>query len=260
MGDIRLALQAMCAFDPRDPWWVPAPLTGDEQPRKVALCTHPEGLPTDPLIVKALHEAAGRLRQAGWQGNEIEHLPPLKAAAEVQSLWLVDGADELLEMAQADGDPGAINILSREREAAKQIDLARMTELLTRRGALIRQWSGFFQHTPVLLLPMSAELPFPDHLDLQGDSGYRRVWDAQLTQRAFPALCLSVAMGNIQGPLGITPIGVQLVAGRFREDLCLAAGEAIEAAGMPVAVITPGSGSGRSSALPEPAGTGQRTG
>jgi len=242
LGDIRLALQAMSAADHRDPWWVPAPLMGTPQPRKVALCTHPEGLPTDPLIVKALHEAAGRLRQAGWQVDEVEHLPPLKAAAEVQGLWLVDGADELLEMARADGDPGAINILTREREAAGHMDLAKVCELLTRRGALIREWSAFFLDYPVLLLPMSAELPFPDHLDLQGDAAYRRVWDAQLTQLAFPALgvpCLSVAMGRVQGPLGVAPIGVQLVAGRFREDLCLAAGEAIEAAGPPARAIDP---------------------
>jgi len=241
VADVRLALHAMSAADHRDPWWAPAPLVGTPMPRKVALCTHPEGMPTDPLIVNALNEAAGRLRQAGWQVDELDQLPPLKSAAEVQALWLVDGADELLDMALADGDPGAINILTRERTAAGQMDLARVSELLTRRGALIRQWSKFFLDYPVLLLPMSAELPFPDNLDLQGDVGYRRVWDAQLTQLAFPALgvpCLSVAMGTVQGPLGVTPIGVQLVAGRFREDLCLAAGEAIEAAAAPVQAST----------------------
>jgi len=241
VADVRLALHAMSAADHRDPWWAPAPLVGTPMPRKVALCTHPEGMPTDPLIVNALNEAAGRLRQAGWQVDELDQLPPLKSAAEVQALWLVDGADELLEMARADGDPGAINVLTRERAAAGHMDLAKVSELLTRRGALIRQWATFFLDYPVLLLPMSAELPFPDHLDLQGDSGYRRVWDAQLTQLAFPALgvpCLSVAMGTVQGPLGVTPIGVQLVAGRFREDLCLAAGEAIEAAAAPVQAST----------------------
>jgi len=240
--DVRLALHAMSAADHRDPWWAPAPLVGPPMPRKVALCTHPEGLPTDPLIVNALNEAAGRLRQAGWQVDELDQLPPLKSAAEVQALWLVDGADELLDIARADGDPGAINILTRERAAAGDMDLAKVSKLLTRRGALIRQWAKFFLDYPVLLLPMSAELPFPDNLDLQGDTGYLRVWDSQLTQLAFPALgvpCLSVAMGTVQGPLGIAPIGVQLVAGRFREDLCLAAGEAIEAAGASITTINP---------------------
>jgi amidase len=40
----------------------------------------------------------------------------------------------------------------------------------------------------------------------------------------LPALTVST------GLLGRTPVGVQIVAGRYREDLCLAAGEAIEAA------------------------------
>jgi len=39
--------------------------------------------------------------------------------------------------------------------------------------------------------------------------------------------------------VGKVPVGVQVVAGRFREDLCLAAGEAIEAGGVPVSPIDP---------------------
>ena len=41
------------------------------------------------------------------------------------------------------------------------------------------------------------------------------------------------------GLVGRIPVGVQLVAARYREDLCLAAGEAIEAAGTPSSPIDP---------------------
>ena len=41
-------------------------------------------------------------------------------------------------------------------------------------------------------------------------------------------------MGNV--------VGVQVVAGRYREDLCLAAGEAIEAAGPLVTIAEPAVG------------------
>jgi amidase len=44
--------------------------------------------------------------------------------------------------------------------------------------------------------------------------------------------CLAIPTGT----RGKTPIGVQLVAVRFREDLCFAAGEAIEAR---AAIATP---------------------
>ena len=39
--------------------------------------------------------------------------------------------------------------------------------------------------------------------------------------------------------IGTTPVGVQIVAGHFREDLCLLAGKAIEACGTPVSPIDP---------------------
>ena len=41
------------------------------------------------------------------------------------------------------------------------------------------------------------------------------------------------------GLVGRVPVGVQVVSSRYREDLCLAAGEAIEAGGTPSAAIDP---------------------
>jgi amidase len=45
------------------------------------------------------------------------------------------------------------------------------------------------------------------------------------------------------GLVGRSPVGVQIVAGRYREDLCLSAGEAIEAGGTPPSPIDPMSAS-----------------
>ena len=39
--------------------------------------------------------------------------------------------------------------------------------------------------------------------------------------------------------IGQTPVGVQLVAARYREDILLAAGEAIEAGGVPPSPVDP---------------------
>jgi amidase len=49
----------------------------------------------------------------------------------------------------------------------------------------------------------------------------------------LPALAVST------GLVGRVPVGVQIVAGRYREDLCLAAGEAIEAGGTPSTPVDP---------------------
>jgi len=240
VADLRLALTAMSAADTRDPWWCPAPLMGPEFPRKAAVCFYPEGAQTDPLIVTALKDAAERLRDAGWRVQELEALPPLKSAAEVQGIILMEQPG--IDFVHREGDSGSINFMVRSDKYQKKIDLAGFSELMIRRGRLIREWAAFLAEYPLLLLPVSTELPFPNNLDMQGDTGYARVMQAQLALRAWPPLglaCMSVAMGTVQGPLGTAPIGVELIAGRFREDICLAAGEIIEAAGPTPGAINP---------------------
>jgi amidase len=49
----------------------------------------------------------------------------------------------------------------------------------------------------------------------------------------LPALTIST------GLVGRVPVGVQLVSSRYREDLCLLAGEAIEAGGTRSAPVDP---------------------
>jgi amidase len=110
-----------------------------------------------------------------------------------------------------------------------------VAKALQQRMAVCRAWSVFCDRYPVLVLPVSGELPFPDDLDL---TDFDRVLRAQLVQTGLPliglpALTVSTAMA------GLTTVGVQVVAARFREDLCLLAGEAIEAGGVPPAPIDP---------------------
>ncbi|OAE50676.1 amidase [Achromobacter xylosoxidans] len=243
IADVRLGLAALAAPDPRDPWWVPAPLTGPDAPRRAALCLNPEGMDTDPAVVKALQEAARRLSEAGWTVDTLEAIPPMQEAADLQiRMWMADGYDAMLAVAEKEGDPGASVALAGQRDKAAGADLASFSAVLTRRATLTRLWEMFFAEYPVLLLPVSAELPFPDNLDLQGDAAYARVWRAQLTQIGLPFMGLpglSVAMGSAMSSAGPSPVGVQVVAGRYREDLCLAAGEIIEAAGEPISIAQP---------------------
>src|SRR5262249_34192532 len=106
------------------------------------------------------------------------------------------------------------------------------------RATVTRQWQLFLNQYAALLMPVSSELPFPDQLDLQGDTGFQRVWDSQFLVRATPALGLPI-LWVCTGLVGQTPVGVQVGAGGCREDLCLRAGEAIEARGTPPAPIDP---------------------
>ena len=236
IGDIRIALAAMSAKDYRDPWWVPAPLEGPAMPKRVAMCLNPDGLDPVPEVKAAVADAGKRLARAGWIVEEIANTPPLREAADLQTkLWLGDGYEAQLEMAEREGDPGALACLRGNRAKVHPFDLSKT---LTRRLTLTREWLAFFEHYAVLLMPVSGELPFPDQLDRKDEASFARVWHAQLPQIAIPFMGLP-GLTVSTGLVGRVPVGVQLVSGRYREDLCLAAGEAIEAGGTPSAAIDP---------------------
>ena len=236
VGDLRIALAAMSAQDHRDPWWVPAPLEGPAMPKRVAMCLNPGGLDPVPEVRAAVADAGKRLERAGWTVEEIADTPPLREAADLQTkLWLGDGYEAQLQAAEREGDPGALACLRGNRSKVHPFDLS---AALTRRATLTREWLAFLQEYPVLLMPVSGELPFPDHLDRKDDASFARVWHAQLPQIAIPFMGLPGLVVST-GLVGRIPVGVQLVAGRYREDLCLAAGEAIEAGGTPSAAIDP---------------------
>jgi amidase len=231
--DLRLGLAAMAAPDDRDPWWCPAPLVGPAVPRIVAMCLRPDGLDTQPEVARALLDAADRLRDAGWTVDEVDALPPIQDAIPSQiTLWMSDGYEAMVRAAEREGDAGAIAALSGQAGVARDITAAQLSTALVQRATVTRLWQMFLARYPVVLLPVCAELPFVDDLDLQGPEAYDRVWKAQMTMIGLPLTGLP-GLTVSTGMAGDSPVGVQLVAGRFREDLCLAAGEAVEARGTP---------------------------
>jgi amidase len=239
IGDLRIALAAMSEKDARDPWWVPAPLEGPPRPKRAALCLRPDGLETVAEVKAAVADAGKRLERAGWTVEEIEATPPLREAAELQTkLWLGDNYEAQLDAAEREGDPGALACLRGNKPKVYPFDAASFSKALTRRATLTREWLQFLETYAVLLMPVSAELPFPDGLDLRDQASFARVWRAQLPQIAIPFMGLP-ALTVSTGMVGRVPVGVQVVSGRYREDLCLLAGEAIEVGGTPPMPVDP---------------------
>lgn len=237
--DLRIAFMALAAPDPRDPWWMPAPLEGPPVALHAAICLRPGRMAIAPEVEAALLDAARRLSDAGWRIEEIDDTPPMQVAGDVQEqLWLGDGFAALADAAARDGDPAALAVVAAVRPRAESFPSDVVARALLQRATLSRAWLLFMAKYPVVLLPVSAELPFQDGLDLEGIAGFRRVWDAQLTLRALPAIGLP-ALVVTTNLVGSVPVGVQIVAGRFREDLCLRAGRAIELGGTPVSPIDP---------------------
>lgn len=229
VDDLRLGLETMSGYSHMDYLSAPVPLRGAPYLRRVALVPRPNGMQTDPRILDDLDRAAAMFRRAGWSVDTPTEVPDLREAMDLQTdLWLADDYAGKIAAAEAEGDPGALACLGRFRERAERIDTRRFSELFVRRSFLIRAWRAFLADYPVVLMPISAELPFKRDEDLDGPEALDRIWNAQLTQVALPVMGLpGVAVSS--GVEGGTPCGVQLVSAPWREDICLDAAEVLEA-------------------------------
>ena len=145
--------------------------------------------------------------------EEIANTPPLKEAAELNvNLWIGDSYAAQLAAAEREGDLGALTCLRGHAAVGRGLDVAKLSWTLARRAALTREWQVFLHKNPVLLLPVSGELPFPDQLDLQGEEAWHRVWRAQTPMIGIPFMGLPGLVVST-GMVGQVPVGVQLVAG-----------------------------------------------
>lgn len=229
VADVRLALSAMARPDMRDGNWMPVPLAGPplERPLGVAIAPSPFG-DEAPEVAAAVKTAGRWLAEAGYAVEEAA--PP--RLAEAADLWhrLVINEERrtLAPLIRKFGDAKCRYNLDCHLAYAPELDGDAVLACFEQRLGIIRAWQLFQERYPVLLLPVSAQLPFRFGQDQEDDAVVRALLDAQRPLLAVPAL----GFPSLVVPTGIAggkPVGVQVIAGRFREDVCLAAGEAIEA-------------------------------
>jgi amidase len=240
IADLRLGLAALSAFDARDGVWVPAPLEGPAlaRPIKVAIAPNPFG-DSAPEIRDAVIAAGRWLADAGCAVDEVT--PP--RIGEAADLWhqLVVNEERraLVPDIRKFGDDMSRRNIDAHLAYAPILDGDQILAAFERRLSLIRAWQLFLENYPVIVLPVSHQLPFPDGLDQHDDQDVVfRMMDAQRSLLAIPVLGLPA----ISVPTGVTergPVGVQVIAGRFREDVCLSVAELIEARAQVVTPIDP---------------------
>ena len=236
--DIRLALGAMSAASDLDPWWVPAPIEQGSFAKRVALCVSPDGLAVSDEVETALRLAASQLADAGWEVSEQE-IPPMREAMELQLLlWMSEYHYSGGTAVERENDADANFVYAQLVEHCSTPTLTSLMEGLQRRVTLAREWQCFLAQFPVLLCPVSAESPFPDMLDVESPESFARVLEAQMTQIALPLMGMP-GMSVATSGSSDQPMGVQLVAARFREDVLLAAAADIEARNAPLEVADP---------------------
>jgi len=233
IDDLELALHAMAARDIRDPWWTPAPLKFGDFEKKVALCVNPDKLQTDTVIEKTLRESAAKLEDKGWSVTEIP-CPPLRSPAEMQLLlWMSEMRRNGTELVEKENDPDANFVFAEFQKRYPAPDLNGFLDLLQARAAFVREWMQFTDEYPVVMIPVSATLPFKDNLDVESPESLTAIVEAQMTQIGLPFMGIP-AIAVSTGSVNQHPVGVQLVAGRYREDILFAAAREIEASVKPV--------------------------
>jgi amidase len=217
-ADLRLGLATLSQPDPRDPWWTPA--TTAPYPRRAALALAPDGLATDPAIRDALTAAARQLESLGWEIGEPT-LPALREAMELQlTLWLAEFALGGTEALAREADPDASFVHRELSKFAPPPTLESFMRALQSRARLARLWRGFLADWPVVLMPVSGRLPFPDHYDTTSPAAFAEVVEAQIPQIAPPFMGLP-GLALTMGRTATHPLGIQLLADRGREDLLL---------------------------------------
>jgi len=116
----------------------------------------------------------------------------------------------------------------------KPVDLAGYIGALTEREGILFRWMGFLPQWPLVILPTLSDLPPKQAADTTLE-GQREIMG--LMRPAFIAPLLGLpGLAVPVGRAGRLRTGVQIMAMRNREDLCLDAGEVIEAC---EGVVTP---------------------
>ncbi len=224
--DLRLALAAMAAPDARDAWYQPMPLQGPAAPRRVALVIAPDGMKVDGPIQAAVLAAAETLRAAGYIVEPVQTPPWAEATALQLRLWMAEFRHSNLAGLHAEDDPDANFVYAQMTRHCPDIDMATLMDTLKSRARLTRLWRMFLADWPLVLCPVSGELPFADHRDVASEADFDAVLHAQIPMIAPPFMGLP-GLTVTTGKHGTAPIGVQLIADQFREDLLLAAGEVL---------------------------------
>ncbi|RSM59826.1 hypothetical protein DMB66_26630 [Actinoplanes sp. ATCC 53533] len=122
---------------------------------------------------------------------------------------------------------------------ARRLDLDGYLEALARRHTIASAWSQFTAHTHAVLGPVSTQ-PVPRvPFDLAGPDNTDELWHAHrlvVTANLLGLPAVSVPVGTTAGGL---PQGVQIIAGRYHEALCLRLAGILEDAGPTLTPIDP---------------------
>jgi amidase len=229
VADLREAFAVIAGPTWRDPWTVPAPIRWAEsaKPVRVAIVLDPASQGTAEQVQDGVRKAAQALEQAGYAVDETEP-PSVDAAAKALVIMLTTpGIRALSEQVMPPSLPAPTRrFMSAFFEAAGDPDAVAAEQVFITRQSLLRSWSEFQEHHPLIVAPIATDIPRKAGTDL--DEG-QVAEDLKIMRMAMAVNTLGLPA--VARPVGIRdglPQAVQLIGPRYREDLCLDAAAAIE--------------------------------
>jgi len=227
MADIRAGYDAMSAENWADPFWVPARREFPVPAKVRVALVIDDGLGVDDVVKENLRRVGRLLEDAGYE--VMETLPPMLET--FFSLWkrvgVLDMVLGLVRMLPQIDDAGLTTAMTNWTNTFPEATGETFLKALQDRDMLIRAWNAFFaEHqllvTPMMTKPTIARAYDISHPDASAELDDYGRWGVNLSAIAMPALAFPV--GSHEG----APMGVQIAAHTWREDLILAAGDALE--------------------------------
>lgn len=224
VADVATIFPVLLDVDPRDPYFAPvafdAPIA---TPRR--FCVYSGSAPLDPAAAAGLQRAADALVDAGYE--RVDASPPrVRTAAE---LWMdIIGADLRHQWSRLSPLLGAptVSFLESFLALTEPLDIDRLLMANTERYALGREWSMFLHDIPLVVTPVSSRQAFAVGFDTEPSNVSVLLHDLECLV-AINLLGLPAAVAGTGLADGL-PQAVQVVAPRYREDLCLGAAGVIE--------------------------------
>lgn len=232
VDDVATAFWTMTGPDDADPLTVP--VVEDpyhDAPRRAAVVVDPAGEGVAESVRAAVLRAADALAQAGWVVEEAEPPRIMEAAQLWRDLAMADLLEHLFNPALGlvqQCSAGARQHTEHMAAHTRTLTLGEYGAALGRRVDIRAAWKTFQQRYPVIVAPVTTELPFTVGRDIAGPDAVDGIWHSH---RMLVALsCLG--MPSLAVPVGTEteamPDGVQLVGPTFGEALCLSAGRDVE--------------------------------
>jgi amidase len=210
VADLELILRVIAGPDGRDPFIAPVPLRSSREVELAGLRIgwHADNGLFSPAeeIQAVIREAAAAMAQAGAGLSEVVPTP-----------WSGDGGAWIQRLLDAAGTETAHPLIARQIDTRWKVESAELTRMMERRDRFRSEMLAFMQDYDALLTPVTGFTAPPAgaaHSDpyLKG-YGYTQVCNLS-GQPAAVVRCGTSADG--------LPIGVQVAAQPWREDVALA--------------------------------------